>query len=88
MVRERSKGTKRRKTHDSVDVVKAVRVEKVLNVLTEEPFVGSEEVEDVRERVFGLRGRRKQLARSFNGTQGASVPCRSYSSCGHRRTAT
>jgi len=35
-------------------VLEAVRVEEVLNVLAEEALVRREEVDDVRQRVFGL----------------------------------
>jgi hypothetical protein len=43
--------------HHCIDVCEAVRVEQGLDVFAEEALVGSEQVEHVRERVFGLQHR-------------------------------
>lgn len=61
--------TSARETHDGVDVLEAVRVEEVLDVLAEEALVRREEVEDVRERVLGLLQRRSRASGRLGAQQ-------------------
>lgn len=74
-------------THDCIDVVKAVRVEEELDVLAQEPLVCCQEVQDVRQGVFGLYSVASQPS-SLAEQLKARSPCRSGSSRDRPQSAT
>lgn len=78
---ERRKGS----THDGVDVGETVRVEQLLDVLPQESLVRAEQVEHVRERVFGLAER--SVSKAAPAKDGHGAPCQFGSYHGRRQTA-